>query len=206
MAASGYTPISLYYSTTGAAVPVNTNLVNGELAINITDGKLYYKDNGGTVQLLASKAGASGDVVGPASSTDNAIVRFDGVTGKLVQDSGVTVDDSNNVTLPAQADLRFADSDSSNWVAFQGAATIASNVTWTLPNADGTNGQVLTTNGSGTLTWTTAATTVTITNDTSTSSNVYPAFMGATSGTASTIYTSNAKLLYMQRLHNGSRQ
>jgi hypothetical protein len=56
MAASGFTPISLYYSTTAAAVPVNTNLANGELAINITDGKLYYKDNGGTVRLLASNA------------------------------------------------------------------------------------------------------------------------------------------------------
>ena len=56
MAATGYTPISLYYSTTASAVPVNTNLVNGELAINITDGKLYYKDNGGTVRLLASNA------------------------------------------------------------------------------------------------------------------------------------------------------
>ena len=55
MAQSGYTPISLYYTTTAAAVPVNTNLVNGELAINITDGKLYYKDNAGVVQLLASK-------------------------------------------------------------------------------------------------------------------------------------------------------
>jgi len=55
MAATNYTPISLYYSTTAAAVPVNTNLVNGELAINITDGKLFYKDNGGTVQVLATK-------------------------------------------------------------------------------------------------------------------------------------------------------
>jgi hypothetical protein len=56
MAQTGYTPISLYYSTTASAVPVNTNLSNGELAINITDGKLYYKDNGGTVRLLASNA------------------------------------------------------------------------------------------------------------------------------------------------------
>ena len=39
MSATGYTPIQLYYSTTAAAVPVNTNLANGELAINITDGK-----------------------------------------------------------------------------------------------------------------------------------------------------------------------
>ena len=39
-------------------------------------------------------------VTGPASSTDNAVVRYDGTTGKLVQDSGVTIDDSGNVTIP----------------------------------------------------------------------------------------------------------
>jgi hypothetical protein len=55
MAQAGYTPISLYYSTTAAATPTAGNLVAGELAINITDGKLYYEDNLGVVQLLASK-------------------------------------------------------------------------------------------------------------------------------------------------------
>lgn len=59
MAATGYTPIQLYYSTTVSAVPVNTNLVDGELAINTNDGKLFYKDSGGTVQTLASKATGS---------------------------------------------------------------------------------------------------------------------------------------------------
>jgi Collagen triple helix repeat (20 copies) len=39
-------------------------------------------------------AGSSGDVVGPTSSTDNAIVRFDGTTGKLVQNSVVTIADT----------------------------------------------------------------------------------------------------------------
>jgi len=62
----------------------------------------------------------------------------------------------SDVTLNAQSDLRFADSDSSNWVAFQAPATIASNVTWTLPSTDGSPSQVLSTNGSGTLSWATA--------------------------------------------------
>jgi hypothetical protein len=39
------------------------------------------------------------DVEGPASSTDNAIARFDGSTGKLLQNSAVTIDDSGNVTI-----------------------------------------------------------------------------------------------------------
>lgn len=55
MAASGFTPISLYYSTTAATTPSAGNLASGELAINITDGKLFYKDNLGAVQVLADK-------------------------------------------------------------------------------------------------------------------------------------------------------
>lgn len=66
---------------------------------------------------------------------------------------------NGNITLNAQGDLRFADSDSSNWVAFQAPATVASNVTWTLPSADGTANQTLVTNGSGTLSWATPTST-----------------------------------------------
>jgi len=46
----------------------------------------------------ASGGTGSGDVVGPAGATDNAIVRYDGATGKLVQNSGVLIDDSDNIT------------------------------------------------------------------------------------------------------------
>ena len=62
--------------------------------------------------------------------------------------------------------------------------------------AAGTTGQVLTSNGSGTPTWSTPAGGVTLSNDTSTASNLYPTFAAATSGSVSTIYTGNAKLLY----------
>jgi hypothetical protein len=60
MAASGFTPIQLYYSSTSGAAPVAGNLVDGELAINIREGKLYYKDVSGIVQLLAGLSGYSG--------------------------------------------------------------------------------------------------------------------------------------------------
>jgi len=65
MSQTNYTPIALYNSTTAAAVPVAGNLVNGELAVNITDGKLYYKDNLGAVKLLASNAAAGGTFAAP---------------------------------------------------------------------------------------------------------------------------------------------
>lgn len=43
------------------------------------------------VQIGNLPGGSSGDVVGPASSVDDRIVTFDGVTGKLIQDGGSTV-------------------------------------------------------------------------------------------------------------------
>ena len=56
MSQSGFTPISLYYSSTATNVPLAADLVSGELAINIADGKLYYKNSSGVVTLLASTA------------------------------------------------------------------------------------------------------------------------------------------------------
>jgi len=44
--------------------------------------------------------GSGGDVVGPASSTDNAVARFDSTTGKILQDgANSTIDDAGNMVL-----------------------------------------------------------------------------------------------------------
>ncbi len=56
MAQTNYTPIQLYYSNTPTSTPAAGNLAYGELALNIVDGKLYYKDGGNVVRLLASNA------------------------------------------------------------------------------------------------------------------------------------------------------
>ena len=58
---------------------------------------------------------------------------------------------TGDITLNAQSDVRFADSDSSNYVALQAPATVSSNVTFTLPAADGTANQALKTDASGNL-------------------------------------------------------
>lgn len=62
MAATGYTPIQLYYSTTASTAPLAGNLVSGELAINILDEKLYFKNSSGTVKVLASSASVADNV------------------------------------------------------------------------------------------------------------------------------------------------
>lgn len=64
-----------------------------------------------------------------------------------------------------------------------------------IPNQATNSGKFLTTDGTNTS-WATTATAVSLTNDTSTATNLYPLFANATTGTASTIYTGNAKLLY----------
>ena len=63
--------------------------------------------------------------------------------------SGATF--TGDITLNAQSDVRFADSDSSNYIALQAPATVSSNVTFTLPSADGTANQALKTDASGNL-------------------------------------------------------
>jgi len=62
---------------------------------------------------------------------------------------------TGNVILDNQVDARFreATANGTNYVGFQAPATIAADVLWTLPATDGTSAQVLSTNGSGTLSW-----------------------------------------------------
>jgi hypothetical protein len=59
MAQAGFTPISIYYSTTASNIPTTGNLVAGELAINTADGKLYFKNSSNVVTLLASSSVAA---------------------------------------------------------------------------------------------------------------------------------------------------
>jgi hypothetical protein len=58
MSATNFTPIQLYRTSTAAAAPTAGNLAAGELAINLTDEKLFFKNAAGTVKVLAS-SGAS---------------------------------------------------------------------------------------------------------------------------------------------------
>jgi hypothetical protein len=73
------------------SVAGSTNL-NGITDWQVGDWLIF---NGSTWQKIDQSE--VGDVSGPSSSTDNAIARFDGTTGKVIQNSGVTIDDSANV-------------------------------------------------------------------------------------------------------------
>jgi len=161
MAAVGFTPIQLYYSTTSGAsgVPTAGNLTNGELAINITDGKLFYKDNLGAVQVIGTKGGVgsssttqvlynvSGLVVGSSSLTfDGTILTAGGLAGPHNGTVGATTPNTGVFTTAKAIAAATQDS-----VILQGRAggtssygvtltptTLTASRTLTLPDASGT--------------------------------------------------------------------
>lgn len=55
----------------------------------------------GAIGATGPTGSSTNAVLGPTASTDNAIVRFDGTTGKLVQNSGIIIDDSNALISPS---------------------------------------------------------------------------------------------------------
>jgi hypothetical protein len=89
MAAAGFTPIQLYYSGTATNVPLAGNLSFGELAINITDGKLYFKNSSNVVTKIADVASSSASVSSVAVSG--------GTTGLTT--SGGPITTSGTITL-----------------------------------------------------------------------------------------------------------
>lgn len=267
MAQSGYTPIQLYYSTTASAVPTAGNLNDGELAINITDGKVYYKDNTGTVRLLASQGdlttisfGTTGltpsTATGGAVTVSGTLVAANGGTGLSSYNGGDIIYASGSTTLTrlgigtngqilqsngtiptwvnassvvggaagSNTQIQFNNSGalgaSANltWngttLAVTGALTASSDSTFSSTGAltisKGTAAQRPGTPTSGMFrfntdsaafegyngsAWTSVGG-ITLSDDTSTSSNLYPLFAAATSGAVTTEYVSSTKLLY----------
>ena len=113
---------------------------------------------GGTMTgaFLADDAGtASAPAISFDGDTDLGLFRKSAnVLGFSASGTEQMIFDQNGLTLQAQNDLRFADSDSSNYVGFQAPATVSSSLTWTLPATDAAvSGYALVSDASGTLSW-----------------------------------------------------
>jgi len=113
---------TLNQNTTGTAAGLSTTLAvtsggtgqtsytDGQLLIGNSTGNTLTKstltagagvtitNGGGAITIAAT--GLGGDVVGPATSTDNAVTRFDSTTGKLIQNSLVTISDVGAIVAP----------------------------------------------------------------------------------------------------------
>lgn len=92
----------------GLTITPTTSTIDGAatLVLNQNEGALIVSD-GANYFSMRGKAtggvGGVGDVVGPGSATDNALARFDSTTGKLIQNSTVTLDDTGALTVPEMA-------------------------------------------------------------------------------------------------------
>ena len=134
---------------------ISSNLVWVLPAADGTNGQVLKTDGSGSLSWANNLSGSST----PGGSNTNVQFNDGGAFGG---DADLTWDKTNNVLgvtgnvdLKARGSLLFSDTDSSNYVGFRAPATISTNLVWVLPSADGTSGQVLSTNGSGTLSWAT---------------------------------------------------
>ena len=108
----------------------------------------FVKTAGGSIITCSTSITIGVVIKADASQSANLLEIKDGSNNLLSY-----IDKDGNLTLNSQNSLRFADSDSSNYVAFKAPTTVVSNVTYTLPPSDGTVGQVLSTDGNGNLNW-----------------------------------------------------
>ena len=130
----------------------------------------------GTTTQNNSFTGTAGEL--SVDTTLDTLRIHDGSTAggfALLKETGIS-----NLTLNAQAEIRLGDSDSSNYVGFKSPGTVASNLIFTLPSADGTSGQALVTDASGNLSFAAAGATVSQDNSSNTAFNIY--YAATTSG------------------------
>ena len=155
-------------ATANAALPKAGGTMTGNLIVdNAKEVRFSEADsNGANYLALKAPASVASDITWILPATDSTGTQFlksDG-SGNLGWATDSTTDNTKlplaggtltgDLILNAQKDLRFADADSSNYVALQAPATITSNFTLTLPSADApVSGYVLASDSAGTLSW-----------------------------------------------------
>jgi len=147
--------------STGSAAPAISDLAEGELA--------YVQDR--------SNSGAGAKLFIESVDSDNSTALIHAIGGKYYTDilAGSTATPANfkvgnGATAGASISLMEDSDNGSNFVALKAADSIGSNLTLTLPSADGSNGQVLGTNGSGVLSFVSTTSSIAGASDTDISS------------------------------------
>lgn len=112
----------------GGNVGIGSTAPGSKLVVNASTGNALDVTNTGS-GTVASLAGSGGVVLNPFGTT------------------------AGNTTEQRYGELA---ANGTNYVGFKAPDAIAANTTWVLPGADGSNGQLLSTNGTGGLSWTTA--------------------------------------------------
>jgi hypothetical protein len=117
-------------SGTANAVPASGNLSLGELAINYTDGNLFYKDGGGTVQTIASRQFVS---------------VFGNITGANVNTGGLSLSGNVLSAINSTSNITTSANISGNYILGNGA--FLSGIDTTLISNGTSNVQVVAANG-----------------------------------------------------------
>lgn len=141
-------------ATTGVTVPTQANVL---VAWDGTDFVQIGQSIGGSnTQVQYNNNGA---LAGSSNLTFNGTtLTAAGLSGPLNGSVGATTPSTvvaTQVDITAQGDLRLQDSSGGEYVALQAPSTISTSYTLTMPTTDGDANQVLTTDGSGALSWST---------------------------------------------------
>jgi hypothetical protein len=109
-------------------------------------GSLWLDTTSATAPILKLYDGADDISIATFNYTNNTVDILDSTLSTPLAVTG-------NSTAGAELRLPEDTDNGTNYIALKAPDTIASNLTLTLPSADGTNGQAILTNGSGTLTF-----------------------------------------------------
>ena len=109
----------------------------------------------GALTLSTGAVGTPSLTVG--DSTTGLYRRGSNQLGVTVSGTQTAFFNSDGLSILGQDDLRLYRNSNDRYVALQASNSISGNYTLTLPTADGSNGQMLQTNGSGSLSFTTVA-------------------------------------------------
>lgn len=155
--------------SSGGASPLTTkgdlytySTENARLAVG-ADGTVLIADSSAATGVKWDSVAGTGDVVGPGSSTDNGFVRFDGTTGKVIQETGTgaTLSDAGVATLAGTIDSSLTASkpvftdgskrlvSTGTLAADQGGTGVANNVAATLTRSGNHALTITTTNTTG---------------------------------------------------------
>ena len=142
-------------------------------------------------------AGISGkNVLGSMVAVDNSLRTVVLNADIALQPNGTgVVSSAAHLNITSGNSVRMFDDDSSQYIALKAPADVSANVTLTFPATAGSSGQVLSTNGSGVLSW--AATEVAIANNTTDNAAHYPTITTATSGGVSSLRVTSSKLSFV---------
>jgi len=165
----GATGLNSFTTSLGVVDPTAVNTINlpdasGTVALLTSfsvaagSGLTYNSSTGefGTNAIPNAQLANSSITLGSTSvalgTTATSIAGLTSITSTTV--SAGTGATQGTLVAAGQGILQFADSDSSNYVAFQAPATVTSNVTWTLPSTDAAvSGYALVSDAAGTLSW-----------------------------------------------------